>query len=422
MLVQVPKGTNDILPAQIDYWYYLENIIKEVLQNFGYREIRTPVFEYTELFVRGIGETTDIVAKEMFTFSDKKGRSLTLRPEGTAPVIRAYLEHNLSRENPLTKLFYIESMFRSEKPQAGRFRQFHQFGAEAIGSPLPIIDAEIVVAALFIFQKLGLTDLTLHLNSVGCKQCRPKYLDALRDYFREKKAQLCADCQLRYETNPLRILDCKKEQCRVIVGKCPSIFKYLCRDCAAHFDALKVYLDKLGITYQINPFLVRGLDYYTKTAFEIISGELGAQNAICGGGRYDYLAEELGGKPTPGVGFAAGMERVLMTIIKQNIEIPLWGGIKVFVAVTGQDGVNTALEIANQLRSAGVAADMDFLGKSLKAQLRMANKLQIPYVLILGPDELKENAVLIKDMEEGTQETVSLKNILFHLKSLIFKE
>jgi len=421
LLVQVPKGTNDILPAQIDYWYYLENIIKEVLQNFGYREIRTPVFEYTELFVRGIGETTDIVAKEMFTFSDKKGRSLTLRPEGTAPVIRAYLEHNLSRENPLTKLFYIESMFRSEKPQAGRFRQFHQFGAEAIGSPLPIIDAEIVVAALFIFQKLGLTDLTLHLNSVGCKQCRPKYLDALRDYFREKKAQLCADCQLRYETNPLRILDCKKEQCRVIVGKCPSIFKYLCRDCAAHFDALKVYLDKLGITYQINPFLVRGLDYYTKTAFEIISGELGAQNAICGGGRYDYLAEELGGKPTPGVGFAAGMERVLMTIIKQNIEIPLWGGIKVFVAVTGQDGVNTALEIANQLRSAGVAADMDFLGKSLKAQLRMANKLQIPYVLILGPDELKENAVLIKDMEEGTQETVSLKNILFHLKSLILK-
>lgn len=421
MLVQVPKGTNDILPAQIDYWYYLENIIKEVLQNFGYREIRTPVFEYTELFVRGIGETTDIVAKEMFTFSDKKGRSLTLRPEGTAPVIRAYLEHNLSRENPLTKLFYIESMFRSEKPQAGRFRQFHQFGAEAIGSPLPIIDAEIVVAALFIFQKLGLTDLTLHLNSVGCKQCRPKYLDALRDYFREKKAQLCADCQLRYETNPLRILDCKKEQCRVIVGECPSIFKYLCRDCAAHFDALKVYLDKLGITYQINPFLVRGLDYYTKTAFEIISGELGAQNAICGGGRYDYLAEELGGKPTPGVGFAAGMERVLMTIIKQNIEIPLWGGIKVFVAVTGQDGVNTALEIANQLRSAGVAADMDFLGKSLKAQLRMANKLQIPYVLILGPDELKENAVLIKDMEEGTQETVSLKNILFHLKSLILK-
>lgn len=422
MLAQVPKGTNDILPAQIDYWYYLENIIKEVLQNFGYREIRTPVFEHTELFVRGIGETTDIVTKEMFTFSDKKGRSLTLRPEGTAPVVRAYLEHNLSRENPLTKLFYIESMFRSEKPQAGRFRQFHQFGAEAIGSPLPIIDAEIIAATLFIFQKLGLTDLTLHLNSVGCKQCRPKYLDALRDYFREKRAQLCTDCQLRYETNPLRILDCKKEQCQAIVTKCPSIFNYLCQACAAHFNALKIYLDKLGITYQINPFLVRGLDYYTKTAFEITSGELGAQNAICGGGRYDYLVEELGGKPTPAVGFAAGMERVLMTIIKQNIKIPLWEGIKVFVAVTGQDEINTALEIANQLRSAGVAADMDFLGKSLKAQLRMANKLQVPYVLIIGPDELKENMVLIKDMVGGTQETISLKNILFHLKSLIFKE
>ena len=421
MLVRLPKGTSDILPAGIDYWYYLENITREVLQNYGYREIRTPAFEHTELFVRGIGETTDIVQKEMFTFQDRKGRNLTLRPEGTAPVVRAYLEHNLGRENPLSKLFYIGSMFRCEKPQAGRYRQFNQFGAEAIGSPFPAIDAEIIASALSVYKELGLTDLKLMLNSVGCRECRPQYLKTLKDYFQEKKDLLCADCKQRYEQNPLRILDCKKEKCRIVIKGCPSIFDYLCEDCANHFNTLIYYLDNIGIAYQINPLLVRGLDYYTKTAFEIISGELGAQNAVGGGGRYDYLVEELGGKHTPAVGFAAGIERILETMVKQNVKVPVWEGIKVFIAATSQEQTVSALSIANQLREKGISAEMDFLAKSLKSQMRTANKLQVPYVLILGPEELKEDKVTIKNMVDGAQEEILLHDILPYLQKRILK-
>lgn len=419
MLARLPKGTNDILPSQIDYWYYLENTIKRILQNYGYREIRTPAFEHTELFVRGIGETTDIVQKEMFTFQDRKGRSLTLRPEGTAPVVRAYLEHNLGRGNPLTKLFYMGSMFRCERPQAGRYRQFNQFGAEAIGSPFPEIDAEIIASALSVCKELGLTDLKLMLNSVGCGECRPQYLKALKDYFKEKKNLLCADCKERYEQNPLRILDCKKEKCRIVIKGCPSIFDYLCQDCTYHFNTLTYCLDTIGITYQINPLLVRGLDYYTKTAFEIISEQLGAQNAVCGGGRYDYLVEELGGKHTPAVGFAAGTERIIETMVKQNIKIPAWDGVKVFVAVTGQEQTVSALSIANQIREKGISVEMDFLGKSLKSQMRTANKLLVPYVLILGPEELKEEKVTVKNMENGVQEEISLDDILPYLQKHI---
>jgi histidyl-tRNA synthetase len=419
VLARLPKGTNDILPSQIDYWYYLENTIKEVLQNYGYREIRTPAFEHTELFIRGIGETTDIVQKEMFTFQDRKGRSLTLRPEGTAPVVRAYLEHNLGRENPLSKLFYIGNMFRCERPQAGRYRQFNQFGAEAIGSPFPAIDAEIIASALSVCKKLGLTDLKLMLNSVGCRECRPQYLKALKDYFKEKKDLLCADCKERYEQNPLRILDCKKEKCRIVIKGCPSIFDYLCQDCTNHFNTLTYCLGTIGITYQINPLLVRGLDYYTKTAFEIISEQLGAQNAVCGGGRYDYLVEELGGKHTPAVGFAAGIERIIETMVKQNIKIPAWDGVKVFVAVTGQEQAVSALSIANQIREKGISVEMDFLGKSLKSQMRTANKLLVPYVLILGPEELKEEKITVKNMENGVQEEISLDNILPYLQKHI---
>ena len=422
VLARLPKGTSDILPSQIDYWYYLENIIKKVLQDYGYREIRTPAFEYTELFVRGIGETTDIVQKEMFTFQDRKGRSLTLRPEGTAPVVRAYLEHNLGRESPLTKLFYMGSMFRSEKPQAGRYRQFNQFGAEAIGSPLPIIDAEIIASSLAIYKELGLTDLKLMLNSVGCRECRPQYLTVLKDYFRGKKEMLCADCQQRYEQNPLRILDCKKEKCQLVIKECPSIFEYLCEDCADHFNTLRHCLDNISITYQLNPLLVRGLDYYTRTAFEIVAEELGAQNAVCGGGRYDYLIEELGGKPTPAVGFAAGMERTLETMYKQGVSIPVWEGIKVYIAVTSQEQIVSALSIANQLRENGISVEMDFLGKSLKSQMRTANKLQVPYVLILGSQELQEDKVTVKNMANGVQEEIPLNNVLTYLKTNILKD
>lgn len=421
MLARLPKGTSDILPNTIDYWYYLENVIREVLQNYGYREIRTPAFEHTELFVRGIGEATDIVTKEMFTFQDRKGRSLTLRPEGTAPVVRAYIEHNLSRLSPLVKLFYIGSMFRCEKPQAGRYRQFNQFGLEAIGSSLPIIDAEIISASWAVYQKLGLTDLKLMLNSVGCPNCRPKYLIALRDYFKEKRNTLCSDCRLRYEKNPLRILDCKRESCQTVIKKCHSILDYLCADCADHFGKLRQYLDNLGLNYQINPLLVRGLDYYTKTAFEIISGELGAQNAVGGGGRYDYLVEELGGKHTPAVGFAAGMERIIETMIKKSIPVSFWEGIKVFIATTSIFETSYALVIANKLRNTGIATEMDFQGKSLKAQLRIANKLQVPFVLILGGEELKNHKIIVKNMFRKIQEEITLDNILPYLQKHIFK-
>jgi histidyl-tRNA synthetase len=417
MLSKAPKGTSDILPSQIDYWYYIENIIKEVLQTYGYREIRTPAFEHTELFVRGIGETTDIVNKEMFTFQDRKGRSLTLRPEGTAPVVRAFLEHNMSRENPLVKLFYLGNMFRCEKPQAGRYRQFNQFGLEAIGSQSPLIDAEIIQASLDIYKKIGLTDLKLIINSVGCRKCRPNYLKALKDYFRDRKELLCSDCRERYDKNPLRILDCKKKQCQVEIKNSPTIFDYLCEDCKNHFQKLREYLNSLEITYQVNPLLVRGLDYYTKTAFEIISGDLGSQNAIGGGGRYDYLVEELGGKNTPAVGFAAGIERIIATMEKQAVRIPSWGGIKVFVATVSSEDYSPALKIVKQIRESGVSAEMDFLDKSIKAQMRLANKLNVSYVLIVGQEELKEQKVTIKNMSNGQQEKVSIGKILPYIKT-----
>ena len=417
MLSRAPKGTSDILPSQVDYWYYIENIIKEVLQIYGYREIRTPSFEHTELFVRGIGETTDIVNKEMFTFQDRKGRSLTLRPEGTAPVVRAYLEHNMSRENPLVKLFYLGNMFRCEKPQAGRYRQFNQFGLEAIGSQSPLIDAEIIQASLEIYEKIGLTDLKLVINSVGCRECRPKYLEALKEYFKDRKELLCSDCRERYDKNPLRILDCKNKQCQIEIKNSPTIFDYLCENCREHFQKLKEFLDSIGVVYQVNPLLVRGLDYYTKTAFEIISGELGSQNAVGGGGRYDYLVEELGGKPTPAVGFAAGIERMIATLEKQRVKIPSWEGLKVFVATVSTEDHSSALKIVKQIRENGVSAEMDFLDKSLKAQMRLANKFNVSYVVIVGQEELKEQKVTIKNMSNGQQEKIAISKMLSYIKT-----
>ena len=417
MLSRAPKGTNDILPNQIDYWYYVEDIIKDVLQTYGYREIRTPAFEHTELFVRGIGETTDIVNKEMFTFQDKKGRSLTLRPEGTAPVVRAYLEHNLVRENPLVKLFYLGSMFRCEKPQAGRYRQFNQFGLEAIGSQSPLIDAEIIEASLAIYKRLGISKLNLVINSVGCRECRPKYLSELKGYFQDKKELLCPDCRDRYDKNPLRILDCKNTQCRMQIEKSPTIFDFLCQDCQDHFQRLTEYLDVLGIAYQINPLLVRGLDYYTKTAFEIISGELGSQNAVGGGGRYDYLVRELGGKDTPAVGFAAGIERIIATMEKQKVKIPIWAGIKVFVATVSSEDIPAAFKIINNLRENGISTETDYLNKSLKAQMRLANKLNVSYVLIVGQEELAEQKITIKNMTDGHQQAVPLKEISSYISN-----
>lgn len=419
MLARAPKGTNDILPSQIDYWYYVENRIKKILQNYGYRELRTPAFEYTELFIRGIGETTDIVNKEMFTFNDRKGRSLTLRPEGTAPVVRAFLEHKMSSDQYICKLFYLGSMFRCEKPQAGRFRQFNQFGLEAIGIQEAIIDAEVISASLKVYQELGLRNLDLMLNSVGCGLCRPGYLKVLREYFKERKENLCPDCRERYDKNPLRILDCKNEQCQFEIKGSPSILDYLCDECRNHFHSLGHYLEGLGIKYQINPLLVRGLDYYTKTAFEIISHELGSQNAIGGGGRYDYLVEELGGKPTPAVGFAAGIERIIATMEKQEINIPLWKGIEIFVAHAEEEDIPYTVKITFLLREKGITAEMAYIKKSLKAQMRLANKMNVSFVIIVGQKELKDQQILVKNMQNSKQELVHLDKIVPYLQSAL---
>ncbi|MEA3454692.1 MAG: histidine--tRNA ligase, partial [Candidatus Caldatribacteriota bacterium] len=322
MFIKVPKGTQDILPEDISKWYYIEDIIKEILNKYGYKEIRTPFFEYTDLFVRGIGESTDIVTKEMFTFPDRKGRSLTLRPEGTAPVVRAYLENTMGRTSKVIKLFYLGPMFRCEKPQAGRFRQFNQFGIEIIGTKSSAADAEVIITVLDVYKKLGLKNLEILINSVGCKKCRIDYVQKLKKYLKDKKDFLCSECKERYTKNPLRVLDCKKDSCKRTIEEAPMITENLCQECESHFAQVKSYLDDQKIVFHEDPHLVRGLDYYTKTAFEIISGGLGAQNAIGGGGRYDDLIEELGGKPTPAVGFAAGIERMIIAIDQQKVEWP----------------------------------------------------------------------------------------------------
>ncbi|PKP54997.1 histidine--tRNA ligase, partial [Candidatus Atribacteria bacterium HGW-Atribacteria-1] len=377
-----PKGTQDILPEDISKWYYIEDMIKEILNKYGYKEIRTPFFEYTDLFVRGIGESTDIVTKEMFTFPDRKGRSLTLRPEGTAPVIRAYLENSMDRISKVIKLFYLGPMFRCEKPQAGRFRQFNQFGIEIIGTKSPVTDVEVIITVLDVYKKLGLKNLEILINSVGCKKCRVDYVQKLKKYLKNKKDFLCSECKERYSKNPLRVLDCKKDGCKEIIESAPVITKNLCQECELHFLEVKSYLNDQKIIFHEDPQLVRGLDYYTKTAFEIISGGLGAQNAIGGGGRYDDLVEELGGKPTPAVGFAAGIERMIIAIDQQKVKWPVGKGLDIFVANVDEKNKDTAFRLLQKIRNTGLSADMDYSEGSLKSQMRIANKIGARYTVI----------------------------------------
>ncbi|MEN3190739.1 MAG: histidine--tRNA ligase [Atribacterota bacterium] len=415
MNIRIPKGTQDILPEDIPKWYFVENKIREVLIKYGYQEIRTPIFEHTELFVRGIGESTDIVTKEMFTFLDRKGRSLTLRPEGTAPVVRSYLENKMSRVYPVLKLFYLGPMFRCEKPQAGRFRQFHQFGIEVIGTKSPEVDAEVIIASIEVYKKLGLKNLEVLINSVGCKKCRAIYIQKLKEFIKDKIDFLCLECKNRYSKNPLRILDCKKDSCQKIIKKTPIITEYLCQDCQQHFAEVKSYLDILGIKYFVEPRLVRGLDYYTKTAFEIISGELGAQNAIGGGGRYDDLVEELGGDPTPAVGFAAGIERMIIVMNQQNVEWPKNRGLDIFVAKVKGINKDIAFKLLQKVRSAGLSADMDYSSKSLKSQMRLAHKIDVKYTVIIGEEELAKNMVTLRNMKTKEQKEVKIDNLIDEL-------
>ena len=412
MLTQAPRGTKDILPDSVERWRYAEEKIRKICRCFGYSEIRTPLFEHTELFQRGIGDTTDVVEKEMYTFTDRGGRSITLRPENTAAAVRAYLEHKLYAENALTKLFYIGSMFRFDRPQKGRVREFHQFGVEALGEASPAVDAEIILLAVRFLESLGLSELSLSINSVGDPACRPVYREKLREFFREKLDGLCEDCRSRYDRNPLRILDCKNPKCQELSVGAPEITDCLCDECADHFGKVKSYLTAAGVEFTCDPRLVRGLDYYTKTAFEIKYEPLGAQSAVAGGGRYDGLVEEIGGAPTPAVGFAVGLERVMLAMETQGLFPEREGRADAFVVAMGDAAREEAFRLLAELRDAGLAALTDYAGRSMKSQMKQADKAKARYALILGEDELGKGVVTLRNMETSAQEQVARDEIV----------
>ncbi len=403
------KGTKDLLPQDTVAWQHVERVIREVMDLYRYAEIRTPMFEETAVFARGIGEETDVVGKEMYTFTDKGGSSLTLRPEMTASVIRSFIQHSMGEQTSLNKLYYIGPMFRQERPQAGRFRQFHQYGFESIGQQGPECDAEIIAIAAAIYDRLGIS-YSLKLNSVGDPTCRPRYREALQEFLRGVFDQLSPESQRRTETNPMRVLDSKDERDREATAGAPLIVDYLSEESRVHFERTRALLDALGIAYELDPRLVRGLDYYTMTAFEFVSTDLGSQDALGGGGRYDGLVEQLGGKYTPAVGFAAGIERLLMVMEKNGYEFPVSTPT---VYIVGMDDASRswAFQTAIALRRKGIAAEIDYAGRSLKAQMREANKLSCPYVAIVGESELEAGQAQVKDMRKGTQESVEFTRL-----------
>jgi histidyl-tRNA synthetase len=412
MKYAAPRGTKDILPEESALWQFLEATCRSVFELYNYKEIRTPVFESTELFSRSIGTTTDIVKKEMYTFQDRKGRSLTLRPEATASVVRAGLENNLISEGNLAKLYYVGPMFRYERPQAGRQRQFNQAGVEAFGSFDPLLDAEVIQLSVKLFEALGLKDLEVDINSVGCKKCQPKFKEAIQKYFRDNIKNMCEDCKERLETNPLRILDCKEPPCQKYIEKAPAAVDYLDPECKDHFEKVIGWLSSLGIRYKINDRLVRGLDYYTRTAFEVVSKQLGAQNAVCGGGRYDDLVEDLGGKPTPAIGFAVGLERVVEIIKKMNIEPGICDGVNLFIATLGEEAKKVGFDLLTGAREQGLSADMDYMGKSLKAQMKAADRMKACCVYIIGEEELKKKSGILKNMKTAEQREVPFDQLI----------
>ncbi len=403
------KGTRDLLPRDTVAWNYVERVIRDVMSLYCYGEIRTPVFEDTAVFTRGIGEETDIVGKEMYTFIDKGGSSLTLRPEMTAPVIRAFIQHGIGEQATLNKLYYIGPMFRQERPQAGRFRQFHQFGFESIGLSAPECDAEVIGMAAEIYRKLGI-GYTLKINSVGDASCRPRYREALQEYLRGVFDALSLESQKRTESNPMRVLDSKDEQDKAATSGAPVILDYLSDECREHFQRTTSRLDALGIVYTIDPRLVRGLDYYTMTAFEFVSSDLGSQDALGGGGRYDALVEQLGGKPTPAVGFASGIERILMVMEKNGFEFPS-PAPDVYLVALDEKSRSWAFETAMKFRSLNIAVELDYAGRSMKAQMREANKSGARQVVIVGESEMAEGAAVVKNMRDGSQSSVPFDDL-----------
>lgn len=409
-MVNIPKGTKDVLPYESYRWQYAEKTAREVCALYNAREIRTPVFEHTELFLRSIGDTTDIVNKEMYTFEDKGGRSITLKPEGTAGVARSYVENSLEACSLPLKMFYITPVFRYEKPQAGRLREHHQFGVEAYGSASPAMDGEVISLAYAFLTKLGITRLTLHLNSIGCSNCRAEYNRALKAFLTGKLDTMCANCRERFEKNPLRILDCKVPDCKAIVADAPAITDYLCDDCKAHKAELESYLTDAGIPYVVDPGIVRGLDYYTRTVFEFVTDALGAQGTVCAGGRYDNLVESVGGKPTPCVGFGLGLERLLllMDAIGVKIDEPT---PDIFVVPQSAETAAVCRKLVAALRAAGVKADTDLTGRSVKAQFKYADKIGAKYVTVVGGSEVESGTARVKCMADGAESAVALDTI-----------
>ena len=404
-MFRASRGTYDLLPEEQIYWRYIESQAVALTRRYGYGRIDTPAFEDSGLFIRSVGEGTDIVEKEMYTFEDRGGDSITLRPEGTAPVCRAYLEHGLHNRPQPVRLYYFCPVFRYERPQAGRFREHHQFGVEAIGDPDPSVDAEVIEVAWQLMRSLGLRDIALFLNSIGDAQCRPAYVAALTEYYSGHSDRLCPDCRQRLGRNPLRLLDCKVEACRALGEGAPRSVDHLCSACQEHWDKLQKYLEVMNIPRQIDHRLVRGLDYYTRTVFEVQPLEGGAQSTICGGGRYDGLIEQLGGQPTPGIGFATGMERLTLNLKRSGVPVPEESPTRYLVANVGEAARLSALELAVQIRQAGVGAILSSGQRALRGQMRQANALGIPYVVILGDEEVQRDEVVIRDMAASTQET-----------------
>jgi len=402
------KGVHDILPSEIELWQHIEETSKKVFHSYGYKELRIPIIETTDIFIRSIGETTDIVEKEMYTFTDRGGRSITLRPEGTAPLVRAFIEHHLYNQSPPQKFYYSGPMFRYERPQAGRLRQFYQIGVEALGTEDPKLDAEVLSMLKLLLHRLDLKGLSFEINSIGCIVCRPDYRTSLKGFLKNKLHLFCGDCQRRYEINPMRVLDCKVHSCIHARGGVPRITEYLCDDCREHFESVKKYLNTMHIPYSINPDMVRGLDYYTKTTFEVTASSLGAQKAVAAGGRYDRLVEDFGGPSTPGIGFALGMERIV-SLIKDGLRklepSPL------FIASHGKEASEVALTLAEELRNKGLVVEISYEDASLRSQLRKADKIGARHVLILGEEELKAEKIILRDMETKEQKEIPISVI-----------
>lgn len=408
LITKAARGTQDVLPSKSHNNRFVENNLLEIADEFGFKEIRTPVFEHTELFTRSVGDTTDVVQKEMYTFNDKGGRSITLRPEGTAGAARAFLEHSLYNEPLPQKVCYLTSCYRYEKPQAGRLREFHQFGVECFGTASPAADAEVISLANEVFAFFGIEDIHLEINSIGCPECRKNYHTALKSYFESKKDELCPTCLERLDKNPMRILDCKSPICSKIAEDAPIVLDYLCEGCADHFESVKKYLDEMMIPYEINPQIVRGLDYYTRTVFEFVSDSIGAQGTVCGGGRYDGLIEELGGGSVPSLGFGMGIERLLLLIESQGIKLPEAKRCDIYLAPIGEKASLKAASLVQALRQGGVSAQFDVAGRSVKAQMKYANKLGVKYTAVIGDDDLEAGVLKVKNMDNGETTEMSI--------------